>query len=93
MNTRMTCLYQSAGVRKVDGAWCPGKYNKVVGGEKGMLKVLLQIKCERVKGNCVKMKLLKEGNDENRREIEGTLNLRRNHFFLIKFKNHLKLKN
>lgn len=71
-----------ARLRKVDGGWCQGKYNKVVGEEKGPLKALLQIKCERVKGDYEKMKLLKEGDEKNRGEMEDTLNLRRNHFFI-----------
>lgn len=39
-------------------------------GEKGLLQVLSQIKCERVKGDCVRMRLLKEGDEKNRRDIE-----------------------
>lgn len=73
--------HRRARVREVGGGWCRGKYNKVVGEEKGPLEVLLQIQCERVKGNYVKMKLPKEGDETNRREIEETLNLRRNNFF------------
>lgn len=74
-----------APVRVADGGWCRGKYSKVAGEEKGPLQVLLQIKCERVKGDDVKMKLLKE-DEKNRREIKDTLNLGRNHFLEIKFK-------
>lgn len=73
-----------ARVRKVGGGWCRGKYDKVVREEKGPLKVLLEIKCERVKGDYMKMKLIKERDENNRRKMEDTLNLRRNHFFQYK---------
>lgn len=50
------------------------------GEEKGPLQEWSQIKRERVKGDCVKMRLLQEGDERNRREIEESLNLSGNQF-------------
>lgn len=52
------------------GRLVPRETGRTVGEEKGPLQVLSQIKCERVKGDCVRMRLLKEGDEKNRRDIE-----------------------
>lgn len=58
-----------------------GERQRSCGEQKGLRGVFLQIECGRGKGRYVKLKSLKEGDEKNRREIEETLNCRRNHFF------------
>jgi len=75
----MACL--SGGPDRKGGRWLASRELSQSSRGADGAKVLWQIKWERVKGDWVKMKLLKEGDEKNRREIEDTQNLRRNHFF------------